>query len=206
MGEGHLATGGTTARDQDAWICFADEAGQSLRPPKARTWSRRGHTPVVTVSGKGSGRVNLAGLICVKPGQRTRLLFRMRTYRRRKHERKGFGESDYARLLDAAHQQLGGPIVLIWDNVNIHVDTLMRRLIEARPWLTVFRLPAYAPELNPVEMVWSHLKRALGNLAPYTLDDLADIIRSRLKRMQYRPDLLNAFLAHTGLITNPRST
>ncbi|WP_433519810.1 hypothetical protein ACQP2T_22875 [Nonomuraea sp. CA-143628] len=113
-----------------------------MRPPKARTWSRRGHTPIVTVSGKGSGRVNLAGLLCVKPGRRTRLIFRMRIYRRRKHERQGFGESDYARIVDAAHQQLGGPVVLIWDNAGIHVYALMRSLIEARPWLTVFCLPA----------------------------------------------------------------
>jgi putative transposase len=55
-------------------------------------------------------------------------------------------------------------------------------------------------------MVWSHLKRGLGNLAPCTLDDLAVVIRSRLKQMQYRASLLDAFLAHTGLITNPRST
>jgi putative transposase len=57
-----------------------------------------------------------------------------------------------------------------------------------------------------MEMVWSHLKRGLGNLAPCTLNDLAAIIRSRLKQLQYRPGLLNTFLAHTGLITNPRST
>lgn len=130
----------------------------------------------------------------------------MRIYRRRKNERKGFNESDYARLLDAVHHQLGGPIVLIWDNVNIHVDARMRSLIDARPWLTVFRLPTYAPELNPAEMVWSHLKRGLGNLAPCTLDELAAIIRSRLKQLQYRADLLDAFLAHTDLIPNPRST
>ncbi|MCK2214333.1 transposase [Actinomadura sp. ATCC 31491] len=177
-----------------------------MRPLKARTWSRRGCTPIVTVSGKGSGRVNLAGLICCKPGQRTRLIYRMMIYRRRKYERKGFNETDYARLLGAAHQQLGGPIVLIWDNVNIHVDALMRSLIDTRAWLTVVHLPAYAPELNPMEMVWSHLKGGLGNLAPCTLDDLAAIIRSRLKQLQYRPGLLNAFLAHTGLIMNPRST
>jgi transposase len=134
------------------------------------------------------------------------LIYRMMIYRRRKNERKGFTETDYARLLDAAHQQLGGPIVLIWDNINTHVDALMRSLIDTRPWLTVFSLPTYAPELNPVETVWSHLKRGLGNLAPCTLDDLAAVIRSRLKQMQYRPDLLDAFLAHTGLITNPRST
>ncbi|GAA2215679.1 hypothetical protein GCM10009850_111470 [Nonomuraea monospora] len=119
MGEGHLAARGTTARDQDAWICFADEAGQSLRPPKARTWSRRGCTPIVTVSGKGSGRVNLAGLLCCKPGRRTRLIYRMLVYRRRKNERKGFTQPDYARLLDAAHQQLGGPIVLVWDKCAV---------------------------------------------------------------------------------------
>ncbi|MFD9941447.1 transposase [Nonomuraea sp. NPDC059023] len=167
---------------------------------------RCGHTPTVTVTSEGSGRINLTGLLCFKPGQRTRLIFRMMVYRRRKNERKGFNETDFARLLDAAHQQLGGPIVLIWDNVNTHIDALMRGLIQARPWLTVFQLPTYAPELNPVESVWSHLKRGLGNLAPCTLDDLAAIIRSRLKQMQYRPDLLSAFLAHTGLITDPRST
>jgi low temperature requirement protein LtrA len=49
-----------------AWICFEDEAGQNLRPPKARTWARRGHTPVVTVCGKGSGRVSVAGLVCLQ--------------------------------------------------------------------------------------------------------------------------------------------
>ncbi|MDF5756745.1 winged helix-turn-helix domain-containing protein, partial [Spongiactinospora sp. TRM90649] len=91
LGEGDLAAGGTTARDQDAWICFADEAGQSLRPPKARTWSRRGRTPIVTVPGKGSGRVDLAGLICLKPGRRTRLIYRMMIYRRRsRRSRIGF--------------------------------------------------------------------------------------------------------------------
>ena len=67
-------------------------------------------------------------------------------------QRKSFIETDYARLLDAAHQKLNGAIVLIWDNLPTHVSWKMRRLIAARSWLTVFQLPAYAPELNPVEM------------------------------------------------------
>jgi hypothetical protein len=45
-----------------------------------------------------------------------------------KGRRKGFTETDYARLLDAAHQQLGGPIVLVWDNLNTHVSHTMREL------------------------------------------------------------------------------
>ncbi|MFD0480536.1 transposase [Nonomuraea thailandensis] len=176
-----------------------------MRPPKARTWSRRGHTPVVTVTGKGSGRVSVAGLICLKAGHRTRLIYRMLLYRGRRGEQKGFREVDYARLLDAAHQQLGGPIVLVWDNLTAHRDALMRSLIDSRPWLTVFYLPSYAPELNPTEGVWSHLKRSLGNLAPATLDQLGALIRTRLKRMQYRSSLLDAFVTHTGLtLTNGR--
>jgi transposase len=129
----------------------------------------------------------------------------MLAYHGRQGEPKGFKELDFARLLDAAHQQLGGPIVLVWDNLTAHKDALMRSLIAARPWLTVFYLPTYAPELNPVETVWSHLKRGVGNLAACTLDQLAVIIRTRLKQMQYRPGLLDAFVTHTGLIANPGS-
>jgi transposase len=55
---------------------------------------------------------------------------------------------------------------LIWDNLNTHVSAVMRAFIEAHPdWLTKVRLPAYAPELNPVEGVWSNMKNGLCNLA-----------------------------------------
>jgi hypothetical protein len=119
---------------------------------------------VVAVSGKGSGRVSIAGLVCVRPGYRSRLIYRTRIHRGRKGERRSFAEADYAALLDAVHQQLGGPIVVIRDNLNTHRNAAMRELIAARDWLRVIRLPAYAPELNPVEHVWSHIKRGLGNL------------------------------------------
>jgi len=63
-----------------AWICFEDEVGQNLRPPKARTRAPRGHTAVVRVSGKGSGRVSVAGLVCLKPGARGHLFDRTRIH------------------------------------------------------------------------------------------------------------------------------
>jgi putative transposase len=85
-------------------------------------------------------------------------------------KRKGFNENDYARLLDAAHQQLGGPLVLVvWDNLDTHVSRAMGDLVAARDWLTVYQLPPYASELNPVEPVWSHVKRSLANLAKRVL-------------------------------------
>ena len=98
----------------------------------------------MTVTGGHDTRVSLAALIAVRPDCRPRLIYR--THRaRRGDKRKGFTETDYARLLDAAHQQLNGPVVLVWDGLNTHTSGAMRELIAVRDWLTVFRLPAYAP-------------------------------------------------------------
>jgi transposase len=159
---------------------------------------------VVKVTGGSNRRVSLAALIAVKPGRRPRLIYRVHHPRRRRNDRrKGFTETGYARLLDDARQQLGGPLVVVWDNSNTHVSDAMTALIAARDWLTVYRLPPYAHELNPVEPVWSHLKRSLANLAKRNLAQLTALIKTRLKRMQYRPSLLAGFLASTGLDLTP---
>ena len=157
---------------------------------------------MVRVTAANSPRLSLAALVATKPGHRPRLIYR--THRgRRGGGRKGFTEADYAALLDAAHQQLGGPIVLVWDNLNTHVSAAMAELVAARPWLTVYRLPPYAHELNPVEPVWSHLKRSLANLTKHNITELTALVKTRLKRMQYRPALLVGFLASTRLDLGP---
>ncbi len=157
------------------------------------------------MTAQNAPRLSLAALVAVKPGQRPRLIYRTHRGRRgaRTGRRKGFTEADYAALLDAAHSQLGGPIVLVWDNLNTHVSAAMAELIAARSWLTVFQLPPYAHELNPVEPVWSHLKRSLANLTKHTIAELTALVKTRLKRMQYRPALLIGFLANTGLDLGP---
>ena len=93
--------------------------------------------------------------------------------------------------------------MVVWDNLNTHVSHAMAELIAARNWLTVYRLPPCAPELNPVEAVWSHLKRSLANLAKRNLSQLTGLVKTRLKRMQYRPNLLDGFLASTRLDLSP---
>jgi transposase len=99
---------------------------------------------------------------------------------------------------------LRAPLLLVWDNLNHHVSAVMRAFVNDHDWLTVVQLPAYAPELNPTEGVWSHLKRGLGNLAACGIDQLAAIVRSRLKSIQYRPGLIDAFIQETGLAMEPR--
>lgn len=171
-----------------------------------RTWAPRGRTPVVKVVGGGVGRVSVAGVICLRPGCRTRLIYRLHVWHRRKHETASFTEADYALMLDGVHEALGTPVVLVWDNLSRHTSAAMRELIGRRAWLTVFQLPSYAPDLNPLEWVWSPIKASLGNLAPRRggIDELATLISRRLRRIQYRTDgLLDRYVADAGMTLEP---
>jgi transposase len=93
----------------------------------------------------------------------------------------------------------------VWDNLNTHKSALMSTFAEAHDdWLTVARLAAYAPELNPVGGAWANMKSSLGNLGSCsTPRQLAVIMKNRLKRIQYRPGLIGGFLAQTGLSIEP---
>lgn len=119
------------------------------------------------------------------------MLYRVMVHRGRKGEPKGFGEPDFAALLDADHQQLKAPIALVWDGLNSHKSAAMRELIAARPWLRVYQLPAHAPDLNPTENVWTDLRRSPANIAYGTAAELARKAKTRLKRTQYRHHLVD---------------
>ncbi|MGH3399952.1 MAG: transposase [Streptosporangiaceae bacterium] len=194
----------STARDLGAFICFEDEAGQGLSPPRGRTWARRGARPVVKVRGAGGGRVSIAGVVCYRPGDRPRLFCQLLVYHRRKDEPKGFTWSDYRDLILATHRQLAAPVVWCWDNLNIHLaPELAEFAAQNTAWLRIYRLPAYAPDLNPAESTWSLLKRAMANFAAPNLDSLVRIIKRKLKKIQYRPHLIDGCLAATGLTIEP---
>ncbi|MEV7395449.1 transposase [Streptomyces sp. NPDC091215] len=201
MAGGAVVTGERAAQLLGAWIAFEDEAGQDLKPGKGRTWSRRGRTPVSRVTGKGPGRVLMAGMVCVRPGRQTRLIYRTQTYRGRTGEKKGFRAREFAELITTAQRQLGGsPLILVWDNASTHHAKALREFCDRNSdWLTIVKLPPYAPDLNPVEGVWAHLEKSPANLAPHTIEDLTPLVKSRLRRIQRRPEVLNGFIAETGL-------
>ena len=143
------------ARDLGAYVCFEDEAGQGLRPPKGRTWAPRGARPIVRVRCAGGGRVSIAGVVCYRPGDRPHLFYQLRAYRRRKGEAKGFTWADYRDLILAAHRSLSAPLVWCWDNLNIHLAPELTDFAqENAAWLRVYRLPVYAPDLNPAHSSW----------------------------------------------------
>ena len=159
---------------------------------------------MVRVRGAGGGRVSIAGVACYRPGDRPHLFYQLLAYRRRKGEAKGFSWQDYRDLIIATHHNLSAPLVWCWDNLNIHLaPDLISFAEENKAWLRIYRLPAYAPELNPVESIWSLLKRAMVNFAAADVDGLVRIVKRKLKKIQYRPHLINGCLAATGLTIEP---
>jgi DDE superfamily endonuclease len=99
----------------------------------------------------------------------------------------------------------GQRVVLIWDGLSAHWSTGMRAYLDSqRDWLTTERLPAYAPELNPVEYLWANLKDLeLANRPTTTLAEVADATEHGIQRVCKSDSLVVGFLAHTGLTLDP---
>lgn len=155
----------------------------------------------MTVRGKRTGRVNMAGVLCFRPGQRPHLFYKLLIYHGRKNEPKSFTWSDYRDLIISTHLQLGAPLVWCWDNLNIHLATELTEFAQANAhWLRIYQFPTYAPELNPAEGIWSLLRRSMANFVVTDLHGVVRIIKRKLKKIQYRPHLLDGCLAQTGLI------
>ena len=105
-------------------------------------------------------------------------------------------------VLGELRRFLGGEkATLLWDGLPAHRSTAMRTWLSTqRSWLVVQRLPAYAPDLNPVEGLWSSLKAVeLANLTSSTLAEVMTQAHRGIDRIRQTPHLAYSFLRHTGL-------
>ena len=182
------------ARRRKAWIFFQDESGVSQRPSVRRTWAPKGETPVLIHAFNWSKLSICAALGYRWDGRRTRLYFQTR-------EGNYNAESLIAFLEDLKRHLRGQKAALVWDGLPAHKSFEMKQYLKSqRGWLTVERLPGYAPDLNPVETLWGNIKgRELANRCAKDLAELDGAIRSGLTRVGSSQTLPFSFLKHTGL-------
>lgn len=98
-------------------------------------------------------------------------------------------------FLKHLQQQLPGKLLLIWDGAMIHRSRLVRAYLESlKGRLYAAALPAYAPELNPIEYAWGYFKQhRLPNFCARDLAHLSAFGRKALNNMRRRPKLVSAF-------------
>lgn len=87
-------------------------------------------------------------------------------------------------------RHLRGHVVLLWDGGTIHRKAVVQDYLLRNRRLHTYRFPAYAPELNPDEHVWTQSKCTLANSAPNTIDELECGVGRELFRLQHSPNLL----------------
>ncbi|WP_132476341.1 IS630 family transposase [Rhodococcus sp. SMB37] len=182
------------ARRRGAWICFQDESGVSLLPVVRATWAPKGVTPVLhhRFSWK---RMSMAGVLAYRPDRsESAFVFSMTD-----------GSYNTDKLIEFLTELrghfAGEPVIVIWDGLMAHRSAAMKAWLSTqRDWLHVERLPAYAPELNPIEQVWGNMKSTeLANLCPDILDEVRIATETGLTRIGSNYDLCHGFLDHTGL-------
>ena len=143
-----------------------------------RTWAPLGKTPLLLRFGRHRDKVSTIAALSVSPqGRRLGLIWHT--------DPKDY--LDAPKVVTFLGQLLGrlrGRVVVVWDNGRNHHGPQMRAFLARHPRLHLEALPAYAPELNPVEWVWSHLKyRRLANFVPRHVRHLDQVLRAHLQSL-----------------------
>ena len=163
-------------------VFFWDESGFRADAVHGRTWGLKGQTPVVARPGQrqsvsAASAVNAKGAFwyCTYQGGLTGELF--------------------VELLRKMMRHRPKPIHLVIDGLPAHKTTVVKRYVEStKGRLTLHFLPGYAPELNPDELVWSHVKRTGVSRTPLRKgESLLEKIEAQLEEIKKAPTLVRSF-------------
>lgn len=180
------------AKEQGKSIVFIDESGFMLQPVVRRTWAPKGQTPI-HYSWDRHDRLSIISALTISPNAgRLGLYFEIFDH--------NITNIEVYDFLCKVRRALRRDLVVILDRLNAH-RTAARRLREDRAEAIVFEwLPAYAPDLNPVEQIWGHTKYSdLANFIPKNIDHLELATMISLELTRTKPALLRSFVKHAGL-------
>jgi len=176
------------------YLMFVDESGFMLAPLVRRTWAPRGQTPIIKVA-DSHDRISVIGAMTISPSRRHfGFLYHCLAGNANFH-----GDS-VVHFMDQVRRRLHGPITILWDQVAIHRDTTVTNYLIQHPTIRMKLLPPYAPELNPVDHVWSYVKYdRLANYTPANLTELRKRLDEEFQSLQKQPKLLQSLFRGTGL-------
>ncbi|HEX2242979.1 MAG TPA: IS630 family transposase [Gammaproteobacteria bacterium] len=168
------------AQTQGQRLFFIDESGFYPLPSVVRTYAPVGHTPILK---EWWTREHLSAISAISP--EGKLYFHCQD--------RALDSVDVVAFLEHLLREVPGRMVIIWDGAPIHRSQVIKTFLGngAAPRLHVERLPAYAPELNPSEGLWAHLKGVeLRNVCCFTIRHLRHELRDAVKRVRRKPRII----------------
>jgi transposase len=183
----------TAARKRDAHLVFLDESGFMLTPTVRRTWAPRGSKPVLDCWDRRDRLSAISGITVSPKAARLNLHFNLLPH--------NIHAEDVVDFLRQLKRQVGGPLTVLWDGSGVHGKAkLVKAFLAEHPEIVAEDLPAYAPEINPDELVWGWSKHGrLANLVAGDTDELAERVIDELAYLKDNPHLLASFLDKTKL-------
>ena len=166
-----------------------------LNPTVRRTYAPCGETPILEAWDRHD-RISVIGAITVSPKQQ-----RLNLYVTMLGNDANADARDTVRFLQQIHQHIRGPLTILWDRGNIHDRAkVVQDYLARHPEIVTERFPAYAPELNPEELVWQHTKYSrLPNFAAQNTGILRRKLADEFRTLSKQPELLRSFIEHTEL-------
>jgi transposase len=171
-------------------IVFVDEANFYLLPAVVRTWAPKGVTPVLKWQANWN---HLSAATAISPQGKMWVMI--------KTKEGTFNSSDVVRFLRYLLSVIKGDIGVVWDGVSVHRSKEVRQFMEEEGGkrIELVRLPAYAPDLNPAEGVWSYLKGVeLRNFACHDLTQLRSLLIDAFGRLRGRPRIVGTCFQQPG--------
>ena len=169
------------ARQLGATIVFADESGLSAHCVYGRTWGVKGKTPVVRVA-NSRFRLNMFAAISAE-GEIYYMI----------HEGRGTAER-FCEFLEKMRQEAGGKILIVVDNCSIHTAN------KTKDWVAdhadaceLYFQPVYSPEVNPVELTWSLVKREVSQQLSQTKGQMRANLKAAFQSLKESPERVQAF-------------
>jgi putative transposase len=167
-------------------IVFVDEVGFLMSPCRKPTWAPRGQTPVVPHRNRHHQKVSAIGAIAWAAEGDPRVFIDW-------HPGAYVRGAEAAEFLARLLAEVPGPVELVWDNLQAHKAPAVKQLARAHPRLSLHYLPAYAPDLNPVEALWCLTKHhRMANHALESLEALEAEARRHVATVAAEPALLRA--------------
>lgn len=176
-------------------MVLVDESGFMLQPLVRRTWAEKGRTPGIDQWDRRDRVSVIAALALSVKRQRLRLFFRLLD-----HNAKA---EDFVWFLNDLRKELQRKLVVVWDNLGAHRRTEHTLTVLGCRWARFARLPPYAPELNPVEHVWTTAKWGrLANAPPDNVGQLKSNVTTELHSQSLEQQLLRSHFRWARLDLN----